>query len=47
MGGQFIASIEDDLLKGWRPAQQQPPAALGARPLFNAGLRRSRPLHLM
>jgi hypothetical protein len=30
----FIAAFEHDLLELWRPAEQHPSAALGARPFF-------------
>src|SRR5262249_10719351 len=47
MGGPLIAAVEHALLKGWRPAEKQPPAALGARPLLDAVFQPSRPRHLV
>jgi hypothetical protein len=47
MCGRFIATVEHDLLECWQSVEQQAPAALGARPLFNARLSRSGPRHLV
>src|SRR5215469_3169407 len=47
MGGPFVATFEHDLLELRRPAHQQPPAALGARPLVDAVFQRPCPRHLV
>ena len=47
VGRPLVAAVEHDLLERWWPAKKQPPAALGARPLIDAGFRRFRPRHLM
>src|SRR5262249_41146171 len=47
VGGPLIAAVEHDLRKGWWPAEKQPPAALGARPLLDAVFQCSRPRHLV
>jgi len=47
MSRPFVARLEHDLLELRRPAKQQPPAALGARPLLDARRQRPRPRHLM
>ena len=47
VGSPFVAALEHDLLEVRRPADPQPPAAPGARPLFDAVLERFRPGHLV
>src|SRR5215470_17189468 len=47
MGRPFVATFEHDLIELRRPAHQQPPAALGARPLVDAVSQRPCPRHLV
>jgi hypothetical protein len=47
VGSPFVAALQYDPFEYWRPSQQQPPGALGARPLFGTLLRGSCPDHLM